>query len=40
MATTATTAPAKMRALQYDAYGEGAAGLKVNTHPTGSSFVP
>jgi hypothetical protein len=39
MATTAT-APAKMRAQQYDAYGEGAAGLKVNTHPAGSSFVP
>jgi hypothetical protein len=29
MATAATTAPAKMRALQYEAYGEGAAGLKV-----------
>ncbi|KAM0866308.1 hypothetical protein ACQ4PT_042732 [Festuca glaucescens] len=28
MATAATTAPAKMRALQYEAYGEGAAGLK------------
>jgi hypothetical protein len=29
MATAATTAPAKMRALQYEAYAEGAAGLKV-----------
>jgi hypothetical protein len=29
MATTGTTPPAKMRALQYDTCGEGAAGLKV-----------
>jgi hypothetical protein len=29
MATAATTPPSKMRALQYEAYAEGAAGLKV-----------
>jgi hypothetical protein len=34
MAATAATTPAKMRALQYEAYGQGAAGLKVRrTHP-------